>query len=89
VRKSGGYFIYASTIIKFVDEEDCSPAERLDQVMNGSNSAIPSSDLAPFAELDELYSQILSSCPTSKLHVLKRILGFVVFPSVEYIPGGV
>ena len=78
VTKSGGYFIFASTVINFIDEENFSPADRLDQVLNISNS----SDSAPFAELDKLYLQILSSCPTSKLPTLRHILGYVVFSSV-------
>jgi len=76
--KSGGYFIYASTVIKFIDEEYFSPPEQLDQVLNHSISA---PDLTPFAELDKLYSQILSSCPTRQIPLLKRILGYAVFPS--------
>ena len=75
VRKSGGYFIYASTVIKFIDEEYESPAARLDQVLDTSNSSL---DLKPFAELDQLYIQILSSCPTSHLPMLKLILGYMV-----------
>jgi len=82
VTKSGGYFIYASTAIKFIDEEGFSPADRLDQVLNTSDSTAFSSDSAPFAELDKLYLQILSSYPTSKLPMFKRIVGYVVFPSV-------
>ena len=76
VHKSGGYFIYASTVVKFIDE-DFSPQERLDQVLD---SAVPSLDSAPFAELDKLYLQILSSCPRSKIPSLKRILGFIIHP---------
>ena len=78
VRKSEGYFIYASTVIKFIDEENFSPADRLDQILNISNSAVFPSDSVPFAELDKLYLQILSSCPTPNLPILKNILGFVV-----------
>jgi len=81
VDNSGGYFIYASTVIKFIDEESFSPTDRLNQVLNGSNSVVAPSDSAPFAELDKLYLQILSSCPTSKLPMLKAILGYLVFPS--------
>jgi len=79
-KKSGGYFIYASTVIKFVDEEYFSPPERLDQVLNHSISST-TPDSTPFAELDKLYSQILSSCPKSQLPLLKCILGYVVFNS--------
>jgi len=53
VRKSDGYFIYASTIIKFIDEEYFSPVARLDQLLGTSNSSL---DMNPFAgELDQLY----------------------------------
>jgi len=87
VKKSDGYFIYASTVIKFVDEENESPEDRLDQVLNTSNSAVPPSESPPFAELDKLYLQILSSCQTSKakLPILKRILGFALTPRTIYV----
>ena len=75
VRKSGGYFIYASTVIKFVDEEYFSPVARLDQLLDTSNA---SSELNPFGELDQLYIQILSTYPPSQLPVLKYILGYVL-----------
>ena len=78
VRKSDGYFIYASTVIKFIDEEYESPVARLDQILGTSNSP---SELNPFAELDQLYIQILSSYPTPRLPMLKLILGYmVIFP---------
>ena len=83
VRKSGGYFIYASTVVQFVDEEGFSPAERLVQVLNSSNSSISPSDSAPFAELNKLYLRILSSCPGSKLSTLKHILGYILVPSLS------
>ena len=78
VRKSGGYFIYASTVIRFTDEEYFEPPERLDQVLNHSiSSTVP--DSTPFAELDKLYIQILSSCPKPQIPFLKCILGYAVF----------
>ena len=82
VTKSEGYFIYASTVIRFVDEPYYSPPERLDQVLNHSLSPT-THDSAPFAELDKLYSQILSSCPISQIPLLKRILGHAVFSSLD------
>jgi len=78
--RSGGHFIYASTVIKFVDEEYFSPVARLGLVLNSTNSSIPGP--TPFAELDKLYTQILSSSPTSHLPVLKRILGYIVLTRV-------
>jgi hypothetical protein len=53
---SSGYFIYASTIIKFVDDKTFRPTERL-AILNGMTEGLPA---LPFASLDQLYSQILS-----------------------------
>jgi len=78
-QRSGGYFLYVSTVIKYIDKEYVSCVDQLDQVLESSPAA--------FAELDNLYTQILSSCPDAAL--LKPILGFVVFttfsPTVSQI----
>ncbi|KAJ7668111.1 hypothetical protein B0H17DRAFT_908367, partial [Mycena rosella] len=56
VEKSSGYFIYASTIIRFIDDKGFRPTKRLESIQNlGSND----SD-SPFGALDQLYFQILS-----------------------------
>ncbi|KAJ7181553.1 hypothetical protein C8R43DRAFT_1116920 [Mycena crocata] len=60
VEKSSGYFIYASTIIKFVDDSDFRPTERLATLVKNVPS---SSDPQPFEALDLLYMQILRSVP--------------------------
>jgi hypothetical protein len=56
VCKSSGYFIYASTIIKSIDDKDFCPTERL-KVITGAKEE----DFGPrpFAALDQLYTQIL------------------------------
>ena len=79
--KSGGYFIYASTIIKFIDEEDFSPTACLGQVLDTCNPPLNST---LFSELDKLYLQILSLCPTSNLPILKYVLGCIVVPLLGY-----
>ncbi|KAJ6504083.1 hypothetical protein C8R47DRAFT_1210176 [Mycena vitilis] len=56
--KSSGYFIYAATVVRFIDDRDFRPTERLDMIM-GIRTAAQSE--APFAALDELYIQILSA----------------------------
>ncbi|KAF7330634.1 NACHT domain-containing protein [Mycena sanguinolenta] len=71
VQKSSGYFIYASTIIKFIDDRDFRPTERLKVIM-GIKEA---DDESPFAALDLLYTQILSQIPAC--HRLLRILTVV------------
>ena len=60
---------------KFIDEEYFSPVAQLDQVLGTSNS---SSELDPFAKLDQLYIQILLSYLTFQLSMLKNILGHVL-----------
>ncbi|KAF7378193.1 putative nwd2 protein [Mycena sanguinolenta] len=59
VRKSSGYFIYASTIIKFIDDENYRPTHRLAMVQNVKSTGSES----PFEALDQLYMTILSSAP--------------------------
>ncbi|KAG5642780.1 hypothetical protein DXG03_002125 [Asterophora parasitica] len=56
--KSGGYFIYVSVILKFVDEEYHSPLDRLAEVLT---VVAPSSTV--FAELDRLYSHRMLRLP--------------------------
>jgi len=74
--KSGGYFIYAATIIKYIDEEYFSCVERLNQVL-GTSAAYHDPPELPFAELDKLYSDVLSTWPKSQLPLLKRALAFL------------
>jgi len=70
--RSDGYFIYASTVLKYVDEEYFSPIKRLQEVLeispNGSEV---------FGELDKLYHQILYTCP--RIDLLLRILETLLF----------
>ncbi|KAJ7437014.1 hypothetical protein FB451DRAFT_1417059 [Mycena latifolia] len=60
VDKSSGYFIYAATIIKFIDDRDFRPTERLAAVIEN----LPTECGTPFHALDELYSQILRDVPS-------------------------
>ncbi|KAJ7032967.1 hypothetical protein C8F04DRAFT_1039838, partial [Mycena alexandri] len=48
VENSSGYFVYASTVIKFVDDKWFRPTERLNDVLNLRSDA-------PFKALDQLY----------------------------------
>jgi hypothetical protein len=56
VEKSSGYFIYATTIIKFIDDKNFRSTERLAVVTGMSDTQYGE----PFAALDQLYTQILS-----------------------------
>ncbi|KAJ6495230.1 hypothetical protein C8R45DRAFT_164489 [Mycena sanguinolenta] len=60
VDQSSGYFIYASTVIKFVDAEYSRPTRQLDIIMR---NFIPNDSESPFQALDQLYLQILHEVP--------------------------
>ena len=57
VQKSSGQFIYASTVIKFIDSHRHWPPDRLDITFGIS----PRGKTTPFAEMDSLYLHILMS----------------------------
>ncbi|KAJ7926306.1 hypothetical protein B0H13DRAFT_1705417 [Mycena leptocephala] len=59
VRNSSGYFIYASTVIKFIDDKNFRPSDRLDIIMGLAEPDFES----PLAAVDRLYTQILSDVP--------------------------
>ncbi|ESK93501.1 nwd2 [Moniliophthora roreri MCA 2997] len=60
VDKACGQFIYASTVLKFVDDEGSNPVTQLSIVLGLSPPAEGSS---PFKNLDILYDQVLRSNP--------------------------
>jgi hypothetical protein len=70
VHKSSGYFIYASTVIKFIDDEYSRPTERLAAVQ----TLTPTNSDPPFEALDQLYTQILSGVPIRFRSTLRDIL---------------
>jgi hypothetical protein len=57
VKKSSGQFIFAATVVKFVESNRHHPVARLNIILGIS----PPGSMSPFAELDALYNQILSS----------------------------
>ncbi|KAJ7465918.1 hypothetical protein FB451DRAFT_418073 [Mycena latifolia] len=61
VVKSSGYFVYASTVIKFVDDKNFRPTDRLDIIMGIVEPDVEYA--SPFGALDQLYIQILSDVP--------------------------
>ncbi|KAJ7929416.1 hypothetical protein B0H13DRAFT_1596234 [Mycena leptocephala] len=71
VHKSSGYFIYASTIIKFIDDKNFRPTKRLAVIMGMAEPRFG----VPFAALDQLYTQILAQVPDQPqlLKILKVI----------------
>ncbi len=63
VSKASGQFIYASTVVKFIENDDYDPREQLDIILKlrTVNSSLP------YAQLDRLYIQILSQQSDIKL----------------------
>jgi len=70
-KKADGYFIYASTLLKYIDDEFSPCTKRLEEVLQVAGPAS-----SAFAELDKLYTQILSTCPNILL--LSRVLGCLI-----------
>jgi hypothetical protein len=68
VYDSSGQFVYATTVIKFVDDKYCDPRKQLEIVLG----LLPAGLIFPFAELDHLYTTILSQQPDRT--VLKEVL---------------
>ena len=85
VRRASGQFIYAATVIKFIDSDTnfCTPEEKLNIILKDTPMQ-PSA----FSELDRLYTQILSVYPDSEVlvHTLGVILVLEDVSSVTY-PG--
>jgi len=70
VEKSAGQFIYASTVIRYIESSDHNPRERLRDIL-GISTTRSGEDL--FAELDALYRGLMSS--VQKLASALEILG--------------
>jgi NACHT domain len=73
VRKSSGQFIYASTVMKYLDSLKHRPMKRLDVILE----LTPIVADMPYKELDALYSHILS-CVEDFATTIK-ILSFLLF----------
>jgi hypothetical protein len=80
VEKSSGYFIYASTVIKFVDDKDFRPTERLSMVIDWQNISTHSD--RPFEVLDQLYTQILRVA-RSRSRLVRILCVLINFPELS------
>jgi hypothetical protein len=80
VRNSSGYFVYASTVIKFVDDEYSRPSRQLDVIIQG---LVPHGADSPFATLDKLYMQILSRVPAKSRSSLCDIFSVTIHYSTN------
>ncbi|KAF9461641.1 hypothetical protein BDZ94DRAFT_1221180 [Collybia nuda] len=73
--KAGGMFIYASTVLKYIDDDDFHPPDRLKEIINTPTGR------TPFAELDRLYKHILSE--SNEQELLLRILGVLLLQTTR------
>ncbi|KAF7344231.1 putative nwd2 protein [Mycena venus] len=86
VQDSSGYFIYASTVIRFVDDEYSRPSQQLNIIIQ---NLVPHDTESPFAALDHLYRQILSGVPARHHPILCDILGVVMhYPNRQEVTTG-
>ncbi|KAJ3834037.1 hypothetical protein F5878DRAFT_545508, partial [Lentinula raphanica] len=84
VYKASGQFIFASTVVKFVNDELSLPWERLRIVLGSADSHDAEDTERPFGELDRLYQEILSV--NRKAGLLCRILGAIVISPEKRVP---
>jgi hypothetical protein len=77
VQKAGGIFIYAATVLKYVDDPDTLPTTQLQHVLKLSPGT------APFAQLDQLYKRILMGCLPKYRSILPHIFGFILLQNPQ------
>ncbi|KAF9558768.1 hypothetical protein CPC08DRAFT_548290 [Agrocybe pediades] len=75
VNKSSGQFIYAATVVRYLE----SPRHRPDQRLNAIFNLHPPFKDLPFTELDALYRLIIS-----KAEDLPTVLDILAFPALYY-----
>ncbi|KAK7000225.1 NACHT domain-containing protein [Favolaschia claudopus] len=73
--ESSGHFIYAATVIRFVEDKYCDPVDQLAIVTELQPSEQNSNFVSPFPALDELYLQILRKVPVQL--PLSRVLSVI------------
>lgn len=77
-QRSGGQFLYAATILKFIDDEDYSPTDQLAVVLNTSSSVT-------ITGLDDLYQQVLTARFKNTVIFAAKIANTVSVPWVRTV----
>ncbi|KAK6980942.1 hypothetical protein R3P38DRAFT_3116863 [Favolaschia claudopus] len=84
VKQSSGHFVYATTVIKYIDDRDWDPQKRL-AIVTGFRHPDLDSQL-PFAKLDQLYMEILLTVPgRSRLIKILWIIALALKLSISHI----
>ena len=78
VRKASGQFIYASTVIKYIESSRHWPTDRLKTIFG----IVSHRKDTPFADLDALYTQIFSS--VEDINKVLEVLGVLLFDMSEF-----
>ncbi|RXW13751.1 hypothetical protein EST38_g12104 [Candolleomyces aberdarensis] len=74
VRKSEGHMIYASTVIRHIDDPYGDPRKLLNDIIYNSSTRPDISSSTPFSSLHELYRQIMRSCPQRNRLVMIEVI---------------
>ena len=78
VKKSSGQFIFAGTVIRFVDEDRKFPPDQLRNVLDLCESCDASlHETNPFVLLDQLYAHVLRSC--NEINRVLLLLGTIFY----------
>jgi len=79
VEKSSGHFIFASTVVGYIQSHRHSPPARLDLVLNRGSSQSPAGHDLPFAELDQLYNHIFTSIDVvEQAHLAPKLVALII-----------
>lgn len=87
---SSGFFIFSTTLIGYISEED--PMSRLEHIISSIGQPRMGADdpdlgqRNPFEALDFLYARIMSTLSSNSLGVVKAILGFYLLGDIAVKP---
>ncbi|KAF8963218.1 hypothetical protein BDZ97DRAFT_1821076 [Flammula alnicola] len=79
VDRASSQFIYASTVLKFVGDPSSLPINQLELILSVTRASKNNNSTNPFADLDQLYMEILSTAPDKQrtMDVLGIALAFL------------
>ena len=81
VKRASGQFIYAATVIKYISSPRHHPVDRLEIILGLRPN--PSERDLPFAQLDALFLEILSSIPPENRTLVMTIVGVLVVEAIQ------
>jgi len=76
--RASGQFLYASTVLRFVDSDDTHPVHQLELILSRQPGSV-----AAFSHMDDLYTLILESC---RQEALPLVLSSLVFFRINHYP---